>query len=122
MSETLSPYPSNDQAIELPSGRTIRFYDLIVLRGFPQPGFSVHYGSKIERNRGEARQAEATEVIEHFCSMSSCRDATRANASICSTPAQAATKELPEEIFQFERSENGDWVFVGRAELPPRTA
>jgi hypothetical protein len=48
--------------------------------------------------------------------------AGRANASICFTPEQAATKELPEEIFQFERGDDDLWRFVGKAELPSGTA
>jgi hypothetical protein len=100
----------------------VRFYDLIVFRGSSEQSFSVHYRTELDRNNSRARQAEAEEVIKQFENASSCKDARKANASICSTPAQAATKELPEEILQFERGQAGDWRFVGKAELPPRTA
>jgi hypothetical protein len=116
------PYPSNDNPLALPSGRTIRFYDLIIVSGLGEPSFSVHYRSELDRNNGSARQAEAEEVIRLFEGGSSCKNAKRANASICSTPAQATTQELPEEIFQFQRDEGGAWQYVGKAELPPRTA
>lgn len=120
MTEKSWPYPSNDKPLVLPSGRTVRFYDLINVRGLVEPSFSVHYRSELERNNSNAGQAEAEEVIRVFESGSSCRNAKSANASICSTPAQAATKEPPEEIFQFERIEDGSWQFVGKVE-PPRS-
>ena len=121
-SERTSPYPSNDSSLQLPSGRMVRFYDLILVTGLDEPSFSVHYRSELERNDG-ARQAEAEEVIRYFADNSrSCKNIKRANASICSTAEQAASKELPEEIFQFERSETGPWRFVEKADLPPRTA
>ena len=116
------PYPSNDKDLTLPSGRVIRFYDLIMLTGLGEPSFSVHYRSEIDRKDGETRQAEAEEVIRYFSAGDSCKNSRRANASICSTPAQAATMELPEEIFQFERSHAGSWRYLGKVDLPPRTA
>ena len=122
MSDKSWPYPSNDKPLALPSGRTVRFYDLIIVGGLGEPSFSVHYRSELERDNSSARQAEAEEVIRYFERGASCKNAKRANASICSTPAQAATKELPEQIFQFERNEDGPWQYVGKAELPPRTA
>jgi hypothetical protein len=120
MPEKFSPYPLNEKPLVLPSGHTVRFYNLIIVSGLAEPSFSVHYRSELDRNNSNARQTEAEEVIRHFESGGSCRNAKSANASICSTPAQAASKEPPEEIFQFVRNENGSWQFDGKVE-PPRS-
>jgi len=120
MTEKSWPYPSNDKPLVLPSGRTVRFYNLIIVSGLVEPSFSVHYRSDLERNNSDARQAEAEEVIRVFESGSSCMNAKSASASICSTPAQAGSNEPPEEIFQFVRDENGSWQFDGKVE-PPRS-
>src|SRR4051812_25262929 len=105
----------------MPPNDTVRFYDLIVFRGSTRQSYSVHYQSGLDRNDSGARLAEAKEVIKHFENASSCKDAKNANASICSTPAQAATIEMPEEIFQFARGQAGEWQFIGMAEIPART-
>ena len=115
------PYPSNNKAITLPSGRVVRFYDLIILTGLGEPQFSVHYRSELDRSDDKARQHEAEEVIQYFGKDDGCKDIKRGNASICSTPDQAATKELPEEIFLFERRDGVSWRYKGKAPLPPRT-
>ena len=116
------PYPTNNKSLELPSGRLVRFYDLIIITGLGQPSFDVHYRSELDRNDTKGRQAEAEEVIRHFGNSESCKDIKKANASICSTPEQAATRELPEEILLFERRDGVSWRYKNRAPLPPRTA
>ena len=116
------PYPSNDKTLTLPSGRVVRFYDLIIISGLGDASFSVHYRSELDRNDNNARRAEAEEVIQYFGQDESCQNIKRGNASICSTPDQGATRELPEEIFLFERRDGASWRYKGKAPLPPRTA
>ena len=122
-SEQPWPYPSNDRSLALASGRVVRFYDLGIVTGLGEPSFDVRYRSEVDRNDNEARQAEAEEVIRYFANNSpSCKNINKANASICSTPQQAAMRELPEDIFLFERAEGESWRYKGKAPLPPSTA
>jgi hypothetical protein len=120
-SEEPWPYPSNNKTITLPSGRVVRFYDLIIITGLGEPSFSVHYRSETDRSDKQARQDEAAEVIQYFGKGEGCENIKRGNASICSTREQAAAKEFPEEIFLFERRDGGSWRYKGKAPPPPRT-
>jgi hypothetical protein len=116
------PYPSNDKTLMLASGRVVRFYDLIIVSGLGEPSFSVHYASELDPSDDEARQGEAEEVIQYFGKGEYCKNIKRADASICSTPDQAATRAAPEEIFLFERRDGVAWRYKGKAPRPPRTA
>ena len=113
--------PNNNMAITLPSGRVIRFYEHVVLGDMERAeSFSVHYDTTIPGTDHDARIKEAAEVVQYFSQSPSSSEAKRANASICSTPAQVSMCDFPQEIYMFELSEDKEWSFVGMADLPSR--
>ena len=100
-----SSFPMHNKRIVLASGSTIRFYNLIIDISPSAASMQVHYGSDISREDQDGRASEAPK---------------RAIAGICSTPWQAATEELPEQIFEFELTEADSWQLVATISPPRR--
>ena len=78
----------------------------------------VQYDTQIPSADLDARIAEARDAIKHFSDRARREGARRAYAEICSTVEQAATRERPEQIFQFELRDESSWEFLGLAPLP----
>ena len=115
-----SSFPMHNKRIVLASGSTIRFYNLIIDISPSAASMQVHYGSDISREDQDGRASEALDVIKHFSESAYREQAKRAIAGICSTPWQAATEELPEQIFEFELTEADSWQLVATISPPRR--
>ena len=119
MTDDRWPYPLHDRALDLGRGHRVQLYNVIAFSAGGPPSFGIQYGSVLPRADAEGRLREAEAVIRHFGPLFDERKAQTASAQVCGTPAQAETREPPEQIFAFERTAGGAWVCTGEIELPP---
>jgi hypothetical protein len=112
MSEDVPSHPLNDRIIELPSGKRVRLYTIFSVSGGGPRSYAVQYQSSVPTTDANERRLEAEEVIRYFAYLF--EDSVRfMSAQVCSTQAQAAGRDRPEQVFGFERSGNGSWRYTG---------
>jgi hypothetical protein len=86
-------------------------------KGYP-PTIIVHGREPTSGDTGD-RRSEAQELVVLYSPLADREQVSRASAQICNTRAAAETRELPEQIFLFEREGRGAWGYVGEADKPP---
>jgi hypothetical protein len=121
---TLHPFPMQEQALALPSGRVVTVLNLVATRrAAPSAAvFSIQYRTGVPAGDAAARHAEAAEVAASYHELADAQGYTVIRSEICNTQAAAETREGPEAIFRFVRGTDGRWIASDEPGPPLRPA
>jgi hypothetical protein len=109
-----------NRTIELPSGLRVQLYRVVSVSAGGPRSYGVQYASAFPITDTDGRRQEAEEVIRYFAHVFDEDGARFASAQVCSTEAQAAARERPEQVFGFESTAPGSWRYTGELVDPLR--
>ena len=112
------PYPMNDIAVALTSGTVVRVRNVVVfkggsgsgpIRGVPNNALTLYIETPTPPTEPERVATEAHELLGFQEKLTAIKDATTASIGICRTRLCLEMREIPKEMFIFERRANGSW-------------
>jgi len=117
-----SQYPTNDIAVTLSSGTTVRIRNVVVLRTPNGSGLAVYIQTPTPATEPERLALEAKEVAGVQLKSPTSENITRVRVVVCRTQGCLEMRESPQEMFLFVRNPDGSLQAQERPDSPTTAA